>query len=105
MDSSQSATPIFDIMKKLTEKIVNKPDYLEIFLEWEKIVGKELASICAPLKSTNIGKDKALVLKTVKGRGLEVQHEAYKILDLVNSFLKKETFSQIKVVQTESTEF
>jgi hypothetical protein len=62
-----------------------------------------MAVICAPHKIINIGKDKVLVLKTIKGHGLEIQHEACKILDMVNKFLEKKTFSRIKVIQTDKT--
>jgi hypothetical protein len=105
MDRSQTSRPVSDISDDLIKKISGKPDYLEIFSNWKNIVGEEIASICEPHKATNRGSDKILILRTVKGRGLEVQHEACKILDLVNAFLKKKTFSQIKAIQTESMEF
>jgi hypothetical protein len=90
------------IAENLLEKIANKPDYQEIFLDWEKVVGKNTASVCAPYKAINLGKDKILVLRTINGRGLEVAHDACRILESVNGFLKKKTFSQIKVIQTEA---
>jgi hypothetical protein len=82
----------------------NKPDYLEIFSDWRAIVGEDIASVCAPCKVINIGKNKVLVLKTAKGRGLEIQHEICKILDSVHGFLKKNTFSHIKIIQSEKFE-
>jgi hypothetical protein len=89
------------IAKRLLENDGNKPDYLEIFSNWEMIVGKSFAAICVPYKVINIGKDKVLILKTIKGRGLEIQHETCKILKLVHNFLKKDTFAQIRVIQIE----
>ncbi|MDR0632328.1 MAG: DUF721 domain-containing protein [Holosporaceae bacterium] len=99
MSHLQNLLPIARIAKDLIQKTVNKPDYLEIFSNWNEIVGEQFSTICLPYKAVNLGKDKILILKTIRGRGLEVQHEACKILDLVNNFLKKKTFSQIKIIQ------
>ncbi|MDR1983093.1 MAG: DUF721 domain-containing protein [Holosporaceae bacterium] len=103
MARSQSPVAIAHIVKKIIRNVINRPDYAEIFSNWTAVVGNDTASMCVPHKVVNIGKDKVLVLKTIKGRGLEIQHEAYKILHMVNLFLKKKTFSRIKVIQTDKT--
>jgi hypothetical protein len=90
---------IANIAEQLIERNENKPDYLKIFSHWNAIVGEDIASVCVPYKAINLGKDKVLILKAAKGRGLEIQHETCKILDRVHSFLKKNTFSHIRVIQ------
>ncbi|MDR2158120.1 MAG: DciA family protein [Holosporaceae bacterium] len=101
MNRSQSPLAIANIVEDIIRRASNKPDYLEIFSDWTAVVGQDTASICVPHKAINLGKHKVLALKTIKGRGLEIQHEACKILDAVNKFLKKKTFHQIKVIQTD----
>ncbi|MDR0678029.1 MAG: DUF721 domain-containing protein [Holosporaceae bacterium] len=103
MVSQQSPLSITLVMKNLIEKMSNKPDYLDIFSNWAAVVGEDMSILCVPHRAVNAGKDKILVLKTIKGHGLEIQHEACKILDLVNKFLGKKTFSRIKVIQTDKT--
>jgi hypothetical protein len=105
MNHLKSSLVVAHIAQNVMKKIADKPDYLEIFSSWKGIVGEYTASICVPHKAINIGKEKTLVLKTIKGRGLQIQHEALKILSSINKFLRKKTFSQIRVIQTESTGF
>jgi hypothetical protein len=101
MIPSKSSSSIPCIIENLIDRAPNKPDYLEIFSNWAAIVGEDTASICLPYRAINIGKNKVLALKTLKGYGLEIQHESCKILDEINKFLGKKTFSQIKVIQTD----
>jgi hypothetical protein len=96
---------IADIAQNIIKKNAHKPDYLEIFSNWKEVVGEYTASICMPYKAVNIGEEKMLVLKTIKGHGLQIQHEACKILASINKFLRRKTFSQIRVVQMETTTF
>ncbi|MDR1334348.1 MAG: DciA family protein [Holosporaceae bacterium] len=101
MRIAQFPVAVARIADQIMERNENKPDYLKIFSHWDAIVGEDIASICAPLKAVNLGKDKVLILKAAKGRGLEIQHETCKILDCVHNFLKKNTFSHIRVIQIE----
>ncbi|MDR1551388.1 MAG: DUF721 domain-containing protein [Holosporaceae bacterium] len=89
------------ISEKMIQNFPGVPNYLDIFLNWDRIIGEKFSSVCKPLKVVNIGKNKILVLKTIRGRGLEIQHMAIEILLLLNTFLNNKTFSQIKVVQTD----
>ncbi|MDR0580710.1 MAG: DciA family protein [Holosporaceae bacterium] len=104
MNGSQSTVAVACIAQNIIKKAGAAPDYLEIFTRWRDVVGERIAFICVPHKVIR-GNDKILVLKTVKGRGLQIQHEALGILNSVNKFLKKKTFSQIRVFQTEISEF
>jgi hypothetical protein len=101
VNRSPSSLPFSRIAENLIEKMPNRPDYREIFFNWENIVGEYIASVCTVHKAINMGKNKVLVLKTRKGCGPEILHEGGKILDAVNNFLKKKTFSQIKIFQTD----
>jgi len=101
----QNLRDLSNIAENLIRHMENKPAYLDIFLKWEEVVGEYNASICRPLKVVNVGKDKLLILKTIKGRGLEIQHSTDQILGIINGFTKNKTFSQIKVVQTDNDKF
>ena len=105
MKHLRSSLAVAHITQNMVSKITNKPDYLEVFSNWRGVVGSYTASICIPHKAVTIGKDKMLILKTIKGRGLQIQHEALKILDSINKFLHKKTFSQIRIIQTDTVEF
>jgi hypothetical protein len=105
MNGSQFPIAVAYIAQNIIKKAGAAPNYLEVFTRWMDVAGEGVASICIPHKVINMGNDKILVLKTVKGRGLQIQHEALVILDSVNKFLKKKTFSQIRVFQTEASEF
>jgi hypothetical protein len=87
------------IAEDLIKRIPGKPEYLVIFSNWNGVVEEGIASKCRPHKTINIGKDKVLVLQALQGYGLEIQHRSYEILLIVNTFLKKNIFSQIRVVQ------
>jgi hypothetical protein len=105
MNGSQFPIAVACIARNIIKKAGAVPNYLEIFTKWKDVAGERIAFVCMPHKVINMGNDKILVLKTVKGRGLQIQHEALEILDSVNKFLKKKTFSQIRVFQTEVSEF
>ncbi|MDR1375388.1 MAG: DUF721 domain-containing protein [Holosporaceae bacterium] len=96
---SSGSLAIGDIAKVLVDNIKNRPIYLEIFTNWTEIVGKHIASMSIPHKVIHAGSNNVLVLKTLKGCGLEIQHESLHILIKVNNFLSKNYFSQIKVIQ------
>ncbi|MDR0753224.1 MAG: DciA family protein [Holosporaceae bacterium] len=105
MNGSQSPLAVACIAQNIIKNIDAAPNYLEIFIRWQDVVGERIASICVPHKVINMGNDKILVLKTIKGRGLQIQHETLGILNSVNKFLKKRTFSQMRVFQIEAIEF
>ena len=94
-----------DIARTFVKNIQTKPIYLEIFTSWNKIVGKEIASISTPYRVVHAGSCNVLVLKATKGCGLEIQHSSLDILIKVNSFLSSNYFSQIKVMQMDGKEF
>lgn len=106
MNDLQSSRAVAHIARNIIKKVSTAPpNYLEIFIRWRDVIGEHVASICVPHKVVNMGNDKILVLKTIKGRGLQIQHEGLRILNSVNKFLKKKTFSKIRVFQTEAIEF
>jgi hypothetical protein len=101
IERRESITSVASVADGILQRFRNKPDYLEIFMNWERVVGKDLASICAPHKAINFGADKVLILKTTNVHFLDIQYDACRILDAVNAFLQKKTFSQIRVIQKE----
>ncbi|MDR3186819.1 MAG: DciA family protein [Holosporaceae bacterium] len=101
---SKQFLAVGDIAKVFVKNIKNRPIYLEIFANWSLVVGERIALISTPHKVVHAGSSNVLVLKTLKGCGLEIQHESLNILNKVNNFLSKNYFSQIKVIQMDATE-
>ncbi len=92
------------IASKIFEKSCGKSAYLNLFIHWSEIIGENLAAICAPQKVTFQGNHRLLVLKTKKGRSLEVQHESEKILHAINKFLESDFFDNLVIFQMDVNE-
>jgi hypothetical protein len=101
---SKRALAVGDIAKTFIANITNRPIYLEIFTNWSLIVGERVASISVPHKVLHAGSSNVLIIKTLKGCGLEIQHESVHILNKVNDFLSTNYFSQIRIIQMDAEE-
>ncbi len=93
------AIPLANIVDNILDAAENKPEYLKIFLDWEKVVGKNIASKSKPHKVITAGTKKVLVLKSQKGYALEMQHQSQIILEKVHNFLKEHLFGQLRIIQ------
>ena len=112
--SQSNISTVGSIASEIFEKTHGKPKYLALFPRWSEffanlrgdgeIVGENLAEICAPQKVSTQGNRKILVLKTKKGRSLEVQHESEKILRAINSFLENDIFDNLVIFQMDINE-
>ena len=102
--SQSNISTVGSIASEIFEKTHGKPKYLALFTRWSEIVGENLAEICAPQKVSTQGNRKILVLKTKKGRSLEVQHESEKILRAINSFLENDIFDNLVIFQMDINE-
>lgn len=76
----------------------------EILVNWEKIVGPELASYCFPEKidfKNNQRSNGTLVLSVPAGAfALELKHREKFVLDKVNTFFGYAAVSSLRIVQT-----
>ena len=86
----------------ILKKLPKKPPYASLFSEWSAAVGEDFASISAPLKIVTQNDKKILVLKSKKGRSIELQHSSPQILRKIHHFLGKNVFSSVKIVQLDS---
>ncbi|MDR0555444.1 MAG: DciA family protein [Holosporaceae bacterium] len=105
MGINRSPLAVVEISDRLIRKMINRPDYLKLFLNWSDVVGPYMSALCLPHRVINVGPEKILILKTIKGHGLEVQYEANRILGMVNGFLKIKLFSQIRIIQLDTSKF
>lgn len=93
------AIPLVNIVDNILDVAENKPGYLKIFLDWEKAVGKSIASKSMPHKVITSGAKKVLVLKSQKGYALEMQHQSQVILEKIHDFLQGSFFDQLRIIQ------
>jgi hypothetical protein len=97
----------FSSIGSISESLLKRsqiPGYAAIFSDWNNIVGNDIGSISTPYKVVNIGAQKTLILKSKKGRSLELQHETQNILNKIHKFLGKVFFSQIRIIQVDVNE-
>lgn len=89
----------FDLAESFL-KNQKKPAALDVFLNWKSIVGPRLAKITKPYKTVKISQQNILVITAQSGYELEIQHETWEILRRVNVYMKKNHFTQIKVIHS-----
>lgn len=90
------ALPMLDpIMVKKTGLNIN------IFKNWQQIVGKDIAKLCAPLKLiwANSANFATLLVSSYGADATIVMHSNLEIIDRVNSFFGYYAVSKIKVTQ------
>ena len=74
----------------------------DIILNWQEIVGKEIASFCNPLKTKYNPKENYRTLYIeVPGGGfaLEIQHKERYILDKINSYIGYQAVQRLNISQ------
>ena len=99
------AFAIGDIGNSILAKIAPPPTYIDVFLDWERVVGSEISEISSPHKILTNGSNKVLVIKVKKGKAVELQHESRRILEKVHNFLDGATvFSHLKIIQMDFNE-
>ena len=98
------AFAIGDIGSNILARAGKSPSYIEIFSDWKQVVGEEIAEMSSPHKVITNGNNKVLILKSQKGKAVELQHESQKILKKVHDFLGNIYFSQLKIIQIDTNE-
>jgi hypothetical protein len=80
--------------------------YADLIAQWPEIAGASIAQWSEPERirwpRASAGDRKqggTLVIRTVPGRGLDLQHEAPRILERINAFYGYGAIAQIKIVQ------
>lgn len=107
---SRNSSPIFassiaNIAGVLLQKFASqKPEYSEVFLNWKAAVGESFASISAPYKVLTHNNNKVLVIKSKKGRSIELLHCSQEILRRIHNFLGKQIFSSVKIIQIDQND-
>ena len=86
-----------DVAYNLLRKANNVPFYAEIFLNWENVVGEEFSQITKPIKVRSFKGEEILILQVSRAHSIELQHSVSEILQMVNEYLGKKYFSQIKI--------
>lgn len=102
--SSNVATNVSSVVDSIFKKLP-KNQYATLFSEWRSAVGEEFASIAAPLKVVIQNNKKILVLKSKKGRSIELQHSSQQILRKIHHFLGNDVFSLVKIVQLDGDDW
>ncbi len=75
---------------------------VDIVMNWQKIIGKEIASFCTPLKTKynpNDNKRTLYVEVPVGGFALELQHKENYVLDKINSYIGYEAIHKLNISQ------
>ncbi len=81
--------------------------YADVLGNWPAIVGEELAAIARPERLAWPGKARdeqrregaTLIVRVAEGRGLEVQHEALRIVERINGFFGYGAVASLKIRQ------
>ena len=82
------------VFNKLRKK--NGGELLEIKLNWEKIVEKDIANSCFASKYKRINNKNVLVIVCDQRNILEISYSSEKIKDQINSFFKSNVIDEIK---------
>lgn len=96
------ASSVSSVAEDILNKLPKKPQYASLFSKWRTAVGDDFASISAPYKIVTQNDQKILVLKSKKGRSIELQHCSQQILRKIHYFLGKDVFSFVKIIQLDS---
>lgn len=75
---------------------------IDIVLNWQKVIGEEIASFCNPLKTKYNQKDNSRTLYVevpVGGFALELQHKENYILDKINSYIGYKAIHKLNISQ------
>lgn len=90
---------IASISNDIISDVVSRSSIIDVdvFLRWHDIIGQELSEITYPdsITENNEG-EKVIVLKVSRYNLLEVKYKADLILQKLNSFFGKGSFSRIK---------
>ncbi len=90
------ATSIPRGLKTVLKK--NGYNYSSIIDNWTKMVGKNIASKCYPIKiRLDKIKNYTLILNVIHGKEIEVEYERKNIIDKINFFLGYNFINQIKL--------
>lgn len=73
--------------------------YAELLTRWPAIVGEELASITRPERLRRAEQGSTLIVRTREGLGLEVQHQAARLIERINQYFGYGVVTSIRVVQ------
>jgi hypothetical protein len=91
-----------NLVTDFLENSKNRPTYLEIFQNWEQVVGTDIANVIRPYRVVNSGAQRILVLQSNKGLSTELMHESQNILNTIHKFLNETCFSQLKIIQNDA---
>ena len=89
---------IGNVLQKLSNAELPTPQ-MDLFSNWEEIVGKEISEIVRPHKVGKFRDINILILKAQACCAVEIQHDSLHILNLVNKYFRKKIFSVVRVVQ------
>ena len=101
---SNDLESIGSIFMPIVKDMISAGDLVgaDIILNWQEIVGKELASFCNPLKTKyNPKEDHRTLYIEVPGGGfaLEIQHKEQYILDKINSYIGYQAVHKLNIAQ------
>lgn len=88
-----------NIAESLIKESNLNPTVSDIFVNWDKIVGEELASCIEPHKVVKMSGSNILIVKSKNGCAIEVQHDSLLIIEKLNTYLHDKVFSVIRVIQ------
>lgn len=90
---------ISNVAETVLNQFPKKLRYTSLFLSWSAAVGTDFARISIPYKIIIQNNKKILILKSKKGRSVELQHCSQQILEKVHRFLGEDVFSFLRIIQ------
>mgnify|MGYP001169000540 CR=1 FL=1 len=93
-----------DSLPKIVNKNISERSFVELSLikNWNKIIGKEIACYCWPIKMvfSNIKNTNGIIfLKTKRGKSMEIEFKHNEIIEKLNQYFGYNAVSKISIIQ------
>ncbi len=94
----QYTVQLKDVMAKIVTNIDNGKNNINIYKDWEKIIGTEFAKYLTPVKIQNNNDKKILILRCANGASITMNYAQNEIIERVNHYLGKDKINGIKLL-------
>ncbi len=87
-----------NIAEALIEESNLNPTISDIFVNWDEIIGENLAQYVEPHKVIKMNGFNILIVQAKNCCAMEIQHDSLQIIEKLNEYLKQDFFSAIRVI-------
>ncbi len=91
--------PLKDVIPNIAKNITdNGKQNINLYLNWQQIIGQKFAQNLTPIKINNNNNDKILYLKCTNGAELQMKYAENEIINLINLYFGSKKIKSIKFV-------